>query len=101
MVVPYGFSARWKLNLVEPECADPECLSDVFVVWARGRMRAWNRFHQGRIDCCLAHLAPFGAFLSCDARLSGLPGSCVSCWLEQVPGGFLRCLARSPAARQA
>jgi hypothetical protein len=46
VVVPYGFPARWKLNLIEPECADPECLSDTFVVWARGRMRAWHRFHQ-------------------------------------------------------
>ena len=28
VVVPYGFPARWKLNLIEPEGADPECLSD-------------------------------------------------------------------------
>lgn len=40
VVVPDGLLAGWKLDLIEPEGADAECLPDVLIVRARGRMRA-------------------------------------------------------------
>jgi len=42
VIVLDGFCSRRKLNLIHPESANAECLSNALVIRTRGRMRAWR-----------------------------------------------------------